>query len=112
MATKKIGRVKKTDAVSEYTTLSLKQIANFVSTLKQGERIEIKWIDAFSERGWKPAPEMNTAHPCAVTGYYINCQDAYLRIGINKAIVTDDQWCTYSDHWGIPLGMIYSLSKG
>jgi len=108
---KKIGGVRKAKKGNSYTPLSPKQITKFVSSLKDGERVEVLWVDAFSERGWKTPPEQNSTHPCAVLGFFINCKDGYLRVAQNKAVVQDGQFCTYADHWGIPLGMIFGLEK-
>jgi len=108
---KKIGGARKVKGGTSFPTLSQRQIRSFTNSLKVGDLIQIQWIDAFSEKGWIAVPEMTTAHPCAVCGYYINTNAGYVRIGINKSRTQTDGWVNFSDHWGIPEGMIFGMEK-
>jgi hypothetical protein len=88
--------------------LSKEKRKKLIQKLKQGDLIEVKWIDHAGELGWRLEKELTNRQPyiCTSIGYYIGINDFYL----TTANCYDPQGYYNGMHFTVP-ECIYNIRK-
>lgn len=70
--------------------------------------VRVRWLDAYSDGGWKDAGEEPRDEPCISVGYLVKKTKKYVRLASTIGVDDDGKWHVNATI-SIPTGMTTSI---